>query len=216
MTYCAIIPAAGSAQRMQLGYNKILIPYKGKPLIWTTLKPFLEDRHCTTIFLVIQPNEEMLLKHLLEFTKVRFVNGGASRQESVYNGLRHVTSEWVLIHDGARPFVSGKLIQNVLTKLETHSSVIPALPLLPNEKVPDRIWTDDKGQAYKIQTPQGFHTALAQQAYQQAVKNQVLHQFRDDASLIEHFSHVSPLLILGESSNIKITQPEDLKKLKEV
>ena len=118
MLYEVIIPAAGQGKRMNAGQNKLFIKLAGIPIIVHTLRVFERDPNCKGIILCINPMEENLFKDLIienGFTKItELVPGGAERQYSVYNGLKHVDESVIaLIHDGARPFITHQMIQDL-------------------------------------------------------------------------------------------------------
>ena len=113
MKYDAIVVAAGKGKRAELGFNKILFKMKnGKTVIENVLDIFLDDKDCQKIILVT--DEEIVSKNKL----VVVTKGGEERIDSVENGLALVESEYVLIHDGARPFLNKKALEEVKEKLE--------------------------------------------------------------------------------------------------
>lgn len=103
MDYSALVLAAGSGQRMQLGYNKVFYELEnGKTVLDQALSVFKEDDRCKQIVLVCSANDIIRISSQYVSGKVVVVLGGKTRQESVYNGLKAVHEENVLIHDGAR------------------------------------------------------------------------------------------------------------------
>jgi 2-C-methyl-D-erythritol 4-phosphate cytidylyltransferase len=161
-----------------------------------------------------------------------FVSGGATRQASVFNALSFLVSQCapdlVLIHDGARPWVSPTLIRRVIAGVEKYRAVIPLLPLTETPKEVDREWRTvqaprqgEEGGAVFIerhlkralvgaaQTPQGFSFPEIFAAHQQAAAHDTYHEYTDDAEVWAAFC--GPVAAIpGENENRKITFPEDL------
>ena len=107
MQYSALVLAAGSGTRMKLGYNKVFYALNdGRTVLDHALEVFREDERCKQIVLVCSTNDVVRISSQYVSGKVVVVLGGATRQESVYNGLKAVHEDNVLIHDGARPWVS--------------------------------------------------------------------------------------------------------------
>ena len=115
MKYQTIIVAAGNSSRSNLSYNKVFYKIDNNPIILLSTRHFINDENCEKIFIVCNKIElELFNEIFLDNKKIFYVEGGNTRQESVNNALKYVDSDYVLIHDGARPFVSKKLINNVL------------------------------------------------------------------------------------------------------
>ncbi|MGR4027110.1 2-C-methyl-D-erythritol 4-phosphate cytidylyltransferase, partial [Bacillus sp. ZZQ-131] len=114
--YTLIIPAAGQGKRMGAGKNKLFLLINEVPIIVHTLRAFERDKECKSIVMAINEEErpyfeELMQKYPIE-KQVQFIQGGAERQDSVYNAIQHASDvEYVLVHDGARPFVTNKVIQ---------------------------------------------------------------------------------------------------------
>lgn len=209
MKYSAIIVAAGSATRFKSQLNKVWIPLRGKPVLWHSIEKFLSDSECTQVVVAVSRNDEKMIQKLKkEFPQIVTVWGGTCREESVFNALKIVSQEYVLIHDAARPFFSMNLLQSIKTELVHTKSVIPALQVKEND-VPDRI-VEIEGVSYRIQTPQGFHSKFLIDAFNLANEEKKLHLFRDDASILDQYLGIKATLIKGEIDNFKITYPEDL------
>ncbi len=207
MKYSVIIPASGKGTRLNLGYNKVLFKNDGEYLIQKTLKNFVLDMDCLEIILVHQKDEEIILKEIVKDVKVKFVFGGCSREESVLNGLKMVNSEFVLIHDGARPNINKELINRVKERLEKEDSVIPVVKLKEASLINDEY----HGQEINVvQTPQGFKTTLLLEA----MNNVNLDNFRDEGSIYSFFYKKKINIVDGDYANIKVTTKEDLKYIK--
>ena len=208
MNYSAIIPCGGIGSRLNLGYNKIIYKVNDKLLIEYTIKNFLLDEECKEVVIVSNKDDLNLLKSLIKHPKVIFTLGGNTREESVQNGLKIASFEYVLIHDGARPNVNKELIKRVKEKLEEVDYVVPTLKLkdasLINDKYHQEVITI-------IQTPQATKRTLLLEA----MDNLDITKFKDDISIICSYLNVNPYTVEGDYDNIKITTKEDLKYIKE-
>ena len=126
MEYQAIVLAAGNSTRSGLQYNKVLFELNNTPIIYLSTKNFINDMSCNKIFLVCKENDLEDLKKIFNgIDKIEFIIGGETRQESVNNALKLVTSEYVLIHDGARPYFTAILLNRLIAKLKEVDAVIP-------------------------------------------------------------------------------------------
>lgn len=217
MKVVAIIPSAGKGERM--GQKKEFLLLGGKPILAHTLKP-LEDHPqiSETILVVDEKSIEKCKREIVEkygFKKVKeVIVGGEERQDSVYNGLKRVAKDCdiVLIHDGARPFLTEDLITKSIKGAEKHKASVVAVPCIDTIKFAHKekdmaIETLDREYLWMAQTPQTFRYEIILKAYQKAEEE----TFRgtDDASLVERMNQ--PVKIVrGSYDNIKITTPEDL------
>ena len=208
MDYSAIIPCGGIGSRLNLGYNKIIYRVNDKLLIEYTIKNFLLDEECKEVVIVSNKEDLDLLSSVIKHPKVKFTLGGNTREESVQNGLKIASFEYVLIHDGARPNVSKELINRVKEKLKEVDYVIPTLKLkdasLINDKYHQEVITI-------IQTPQATKRTLLLEA----MNNLDITKFKDDISIICNYLNVNPYTVEGDYDNIKITTKEDLKYIKD-
>lgn len=212
MNYSLIILAAGSGKRTQLSYNKMFYQIDDECVISKSLKPFLDDKECKQIIMVINPKEQECFMELFPNTKIEYVAGGKERQNSVYNGLKQVKYEYVLVHDGARCFVTNDLINRLKTSLNDEQAVIPGIAVVDTIKLVDDggkvVETPKRSNLKAIQTPQAFQTSLLLDAHKQAIGDGYLGS--DDASLIEKYKLAPVLVIDGELTNKKITTNLDL------
>jgi len=212
MNYSVLIVAAGSGQRMGLGYNKVFYPLKeGVTVLQKTLRIFIEDKRCKQVVLVM--GKEDLPRAVEEngTKKILYVLGGETRQESVFNGLMAVSEPQVLIHDGARPFLKQESLELLLTTLESEKACILAVPVKDTIKeVEDGyiVKTPPRKQLVQAQTPQAFETCLILDCYKKARKEKT--EVTDDAQVIEMFSTIKIKIVEGDYGNIKITTMEDL------
>jgi 2-C-methyl-D-erythritol 4-phosphate cytidylyltransferase len=214
----AVIVSAGKGHRFMNGKKKQFLPLAGKPVLARTLDPFERCPLVNTVVLVVgQEDLGFCLREIVEkygYRKVsRVVPGGESRQESVRHGMDAVPEdvEIVVIHDGVRPFVTQKMIEESIRSAMRFKAVVLGTPVKetiktvnPEGKV---LKTLDRGSLWQIQTPQVFHAKLIRDALNKATEDGFMGT--DDASLVERLGvevHVLP----GDYTNIKITTPEDL------
>ena len=213
--YCgAVIVAAGSASRMG-GIDKVMAPLGGEPMILRTVRAF-ED--CEAVKEIVIVTRQDLMGPIAElcsgFTKIRsVVQGGSSRQESVKLGLLAFSKEVRLaaVHDGARPLVSGELIDKVIRAAHSYGAAAPAIPVKDTIKVFEGGFiaaTPDRSTLRAVQTPQVMDRDLLLGALEKAEQEGIA--LTDDCSAVEHIG-MRVRLVEGEERNLKVTTPLDLK-----
>lgn len=213
--YCgAVIVAAGSASRMG-GIDKVMAPLGGEPMILRTVRAF-ED--CEAVKEIVIVTREDLMGPIAElcsgFTKIRsVVQGGSSRQESVKLGLLAFSKEVRLaaVHDGARPLVSGELIDKVIRAAHSYGAAAPAIPVKDTIKVFEGGFiaaTPYRSTLRAVQTPQVMDRDLLLGALEKAEQEGTA--LTDDCSAVEHIG-MRVRLVEGEERNLKVTTPLDLK-----
>lgn len=212
-----IIVAAGRGTRMEAEGNKVFLPIRGVPVLVRTLKAFYESGLLHRYILVIGAEERSEVLELLEKwcpeIPVKLVYGGTERQESVYNGLLALKGDEsvVLIHDGARPFITQNAIRACIQAVWTLGAACVGVPVKDTVKRVDNMdivaETPDRSLLWQVQTPQGFKPDIILKAHRKAL----LEDFHgtDDSVLAERMG-VKVRMIMGSYSNIKITTPEDL------
>ena len=209
-----LITAGGQGKRLTSIFPKQFIPIAGKPLLMRTINIFKEFDPKLKIILVIPEEHVQLWKDLCtEFdfqAEHQIVRGGYERFHSVQNGLHHIPHDsLVLIHDGVRPLVRPDTIERVIKTAEEKGNAIPCV--VPTQTVRQVLKPASNKQLNRnelrlVQTPQGFHSNLIKEAY-----NQVFNAcFTDDASVLESLGHTINL-VEGNYSNIKVTHPADIK-----
>lgn len=208
----AIIVAAGSSQRMG-GVDKLFAALGGKPLLSWATGPFQKCRLIEQIVVVVSGEKEIMCRQLLsgeEWSKVSSVCiGGRRRQDSVAAGLAQLKDcHWVVIHDGARPFVTGELIEQGLKAARETGAAVAAVPVKDTIKLAGDDWivhqTLPRQNLWAVQTPQVSRIDIIKEAYRRADSD-----VTDDASLVEQ-SGYKVKLYMGSYDNIKITTPEDM------
>jgi 2-C-methyl-D-erythritol 4-phosphate cytidylyltransferase len=214
----ALIAAAGKGQRMRGRVKKQFIPLKGMPLLFYTIKTFEEFEEIENIYLVLNEADfeyctrEIILKYGIKKIS-QLVPGGERRQDSVWNGLKAMEGhcDIVIVHDGARPFVSPEILKRVMAAMKDAQAVVTAIPALDTIKRVDGtgivVDTLQRNTLFHIQTPQGFRYELIQEAYKRAFKEGI--HGTDDAYFVERMG-MPVKVIEGSSFNIKITTPEDI------
>jgi 2-C-methyl-D-erythritol 4-phosphate cytidylyltransferase len=212
-----LIPAAGMGKRMGSDRNKLLISLLGKPLLAWTLMAAEQARSITWIGIIGQPEDrsdlDAILGNISLSKPVQFIQGGTTRQESVYNGLQGLPdgTERVLIHDGARCLATPELFDRCTAILGTCPGLIAAISVKDTIKIVDNtgivIDTPDRANLWAAQTPQGFEVALLKACHD---KGRTLGwEVTDDAALFEK-CNLPVTIVPGEETNLKITTPVDL------
>lgn len=211
-----VIAAAGSGRRMGGERNKILLPLEGRPMIAASLELFDSLEEVSEIVVVTRKEDLQKIEEIVEATvkntPVQVVLGGETRQKSVYCGLQAFNSEpeLALIHDGARPYIKGELVRQILQEAKKHGAAAVGVPVKDTIKQVQEglvLKTLPREELWAVQTPQVFSYSLILKAHQQAESLGL--QVTDDCSLLEKIGH--PVRILpGDYENVKITTPEDL------
>jgi len=210
MKKVALIVAGGKGERMNADIPKQFLLLNDTPILMHTLKQF---SHFEEIVLVLPSIQfeywgKLCKKH--NFTQQHtLVAGGVTRFHSVKNGLDKIASNAIVaIHDGVRPLISTTLINSLVAETKSGIGIIPIVPVKDSiRKVEGENSAHvDRGNLYKVQTPQCFLSANIKEAYTQDFSE----IFTDDASVFEANSGKINTL-LGEEKNLKITSQEDLK-----
>ena len=213
----AIVLAAGAGRRMGADVPKQYLSLAGKPVMVHSLETF-EKSPVKGIVLVVAPGEveycrrEIVEKYHLHKV-IAVVEGGAERYDSVYQGLLAAKSDYVLIHDCARAFLTRDIISRAIDAVMKYKACVVGMPVKDTIKIADRDGyvadTPDRSLMWSVQTPQCFAYDVVLEAYeklQHADKTGVT----DDAMVVEQMLHIPVKLIEGSYDNIKVTTPEDL------
>ncbi len=212
MSVTAIIACAGSGARAGLNKNKLLYECNGTTVIERTVNAFLDSGLVEQIIVTTSKNDVEVVKGIVK-DKATVVLGGATRTLSIKNALPFVDGEVVLIHDGARPFVSKALIQNCIDCTLKNGSAVPTIHtrntmLKANGNVVQEYLGKDE--LFSVQTPQGFITDKIKQAYEMASGT----VYNDDGEVYKDF--IGDLYTYeGDPKNVKLTYPEDFELLNE-
>ena len=208
----AIVLAAGQSRRME-GIDKLFFSLNGRPLIWysilaLTSHPLISEVSIVTSKANIAKTNDVVTSRALDAC-VRVCEGGDRRQDSVLKGLSRLHEcEFVVVHDGARPFISSRMVTSGISMALKYDAAIAAVPVKDTIKDSDGnglvTQTIPRDNLWAVQTPQVFRTTLLKEAHRRVRKS-----VTDDASMVEAIGH--PVrLFLGSDHNIKVTTPEDL------
>lgn len=214
MKFTAIILAAGSGKRTGLKYNKVLYEIKGKKVIDYSIDFFRKYTYITEIILVVSKDDYLYFSKEFETKVDKVVIGGLERQESVYNALNEATYEYVLIHDGARPFIPSNSMDEIYRNINDMKSITLAVPVKDTIQrvIGNRvIETFNRNEIYAVQTPQVFKTDLILDAHKKAKESDFIGT--DDTMLIQKFMDQETHIIIGDYRNIKLTTLDDIKLL---
>lgn len=215
----AVVPAGGSGSRFSSTQDKLLALLGGNPVLLRTLEALASSKIFEGIFLVASksnlPIYQKVLASHFPAGFIRFTEGGASRRDSVYNGLRSLpnTAQIVAIHDAARPLVTASVIHAAIeATLQNQCGAIAAIPVVDTIKQVDPQTmtiqtTVSRDTLWRAQTPQVFYLQPLLAAHQQIPETL---EATDDAQLME-LSGAGPVqIVTGSASNLKITGPEDI------
>ena len=212
----AIVLAGGRGKRMNYHKSKQFIEIKGKPVLVYTLEKFIYNKSIDEVILVLPEDEvdyckkEVLQKYSLKVDRI--VIGGKERQDSVFNALEAMEkANIVLIHDGARPFISEKIIEEGIKYANIYGAAAPGVTPKDTIKIKNEdnisVDTPDRNTLVAVQTPQCFKNDEIYQCHRKIKEENAI--VTDDTSVVERYGH-KVYLYEGDYTNIKITTPEDL------
>lgn len=214
MSVGVVIPAAGQGKRMGTKESKQFLLFHQKPIFLHTIEVFENHPEVDEIVVVVRETEIERTKRLIKEHGIKKVSkvvaGGRERQESVFMGLKAITTDLVLVHDAVRPFVTEKAITRLISEIRDYDAAILAVPMKDTVKKVEQncvFGTLQRNQLWSVQTPQGFRRELLMKAHKEAEKNNDF--ATDDSALVEKLG-VNVRVVDGEYTNIKITTPEDL------
>ena len=220
MKAAAVLVAAGRSERMGgVEGSKVYACVAGRALLAHALLAF--DRHpdvAQVVLVVAAGDEPRLRREVLERfppqTPFEITSGGTTRQDSVRRGLACVEQDvpLVLVHDGARPFVSQSVIERVLAAAKAWGAALPVVALHDSVKRVDAtgqvVESPDRAQLFRAQTPQGFRLDVLRRSLDEATK--AGRTFSDDAAAVQHYAGLHAKTVPGDPSNFKVTTPFDL------
>lgn len=217
--YTAIVLAAGKGTRINSKIQKQFLEVEGKPVIYYSLKCFQESLLIRDIILVTGEEslsycKEEIVKRF-GFSKVKKVTaGGKERYDSVYAGLCACdNTDYVLIHDGARPFVTEEMLERTCLSVKETGACVVGMPAKDTIKISDRNKmvesTPAREKVWLVQTPQAFRYSLIKESYE-SIRCKDMSGITDDAMIVEQERGVKVALVHGSYENLKITTPEDL------
>jgi 2-C-methyl-D-erythritol 4-phosphate cytidylyltransferase len=214
----ALVPAAGTGSRLGQGVPKQYLPLAGVPLLQHALSTLAGHAEIATVHVVLAPDDDRFDRDIADVVRAKVIPvrcGGDSRAASVLNGLRAMRpsvaeDDWVLVHDAARPCLSGALLDRLLRALETDTAGgILALPVADTLKAADEdrriVRTVDRSGLWQAQTPQMFRFRILERALAEADVAAVT----DEASAVEALG-LQPRLVEGDATNLKVTYARDM------
>ncbi len=212
MINTAIILAAGNGTRMKVGKSKLLLEIMDKTVIERSVGAFLEVSDIDEIIVTVREEDVDEFSRLLPDERVSFVTGGATRQQSVKNAVETITeSDLIIIHDGARPFISADDIDNTIRAAKDFGAAAVGVPVKDTIKIIDSdkvvVGTPDRSLLFAVRTPQIFKFDMYKEALQKAERDGK--DFTDDCQLIE-YAGGKVKMVECSYDNIKITTPEDI------
>lgn len=218
MNYTLILLAAGSGRRMKTSNNKIFLELDGISIIERTLNIFLADDECCRVLLVIKKSEKLEIQKIFADridSRVEFVIGGEERQDSVSRAVKKLDlkDEYVMIHDGARAFVTKAELDRLKQSIINFSVVLLGIPVKDTIKQVNSekqvCATIPRSKLWQAQTPQMFRVEILKKVHKRLQKTKFLGT--DDVSLVEKFfPEEEILMVMGNDENIKLTTPVDL------
>lgn len=215
----AIVLAAGQGKRMHSKIQKQFLEIGGKPVLYYSLRCFQDSPLIDDIILVTGEDALSYCRSEIVdrygFTKVsRIVQGGKERYDSVYAGLLACEdTDYVLIHDGARPFITEEILRRGMEGVKETGACVIGMPSKDTVKLSDAAGfvseTPDRKTVWTIQTPQIFSYNLIKSVHD-SIRRKDMSQITDDAMVVEQESGTRIRLVEGSYMNLKITTPEDL------
>ncbi|MDW6018064.1 2-C-methyl-D-erythritol 4-phosphate cytidylyltransferase [Vibrio plantisponsor] len=213
----AVVPAAGVGSRMQADRPKQYLKLLGKTVLEHTVSKLLAHPKVSKVVVAVSEDDPYFSTlALANHPQVIRVNGGKERADSVLSALnyicKHEVSEWVLVHDAARPCFTEQDVTRLIECAEIHSvGAILAAPVRDTMKRSDELQnidhTVERSNLWHALTPQMFRTLPLREALIDGLASKA--NITDEASAFERLN-LSPALVNGRADNIKITQPEDL------
>lgn len=224
MKITAVICAAGRGERAGFSRNKLLVPLGSAPALWLTLEKFASEKikpvkeitnpslykdGFDEVLVTASPEDKEEIERLCAPFGFKTVTGGATRTESVYNALKQATGDIVIIHDGARPYITDTAIAECIECVKEHGSAVCALPVTDTTAIvcDGRITSvPQRRTVYSLQTPQGFYLSNLLAAYGQAAASG--ESFTDDSSVYLRYVG-APHIFIGSEKNVKLTFKKD-------
>jgi 2-C-methyl-D-erythritol 4-phosphate cytidylyltransferase len=209
MTQFSVIITAGGTSSRYGNKNKLLEKLDSKTVIEHTVSAFLDFDNIDEIIVPTNISAKKDFSLLFTDKRIKIIDGGASRQESVHKALQEVSNEYVIIHDGARPLIKSGVIAQVIENVVVYNAVSVMTKTTDTIKEVDFdgniIRTIDRSKLYNTQTPQAFKTSVIKKAHSKLKEK----SYTDDSSMLEALN-IPVKMVLGSYTNIKITTKSDL------
>lgn len=218
-----ILACAGKGNRAGFQKNKLLVSFGGTTCLERTLSAFLKSGLIDQYVVTASEQDFSTIENICKPIGATVVLGGATRTQSVLNALSVSKGEIVLIHDGARPFVTQKMIEDCIETARNTGSAIPVVPTRNTMVTADGEYIQNylgKDNIYSVQTPQGFITDQIKDAYARVCASagtrvgvgENINMYNDDGEVYKlHYGKVN--VYLGDAKNVKLTYPEDFEVL---
>lgn len=216
MKISGIILAAGNSTRFGQNKNKNLFEINGEPIISNSLKIFDNSEKINEILLVIKKEEKEYFEEIIKRNKfkktIKYVIGGNTRKASVYNAISQIDSDYVVIHDGARPNIKEEYIEKSIKELEKYKGVTIAVKAKDTIKICNEnqevVETTKRSNTWLIQTPQSFDRKILKESHEKFDAND--ESLTDDCMILEKCGYTVKV-IQGDYENIKVTTFGDIK-----
>lgn len=225
--YAAIVLAAGRGKRMNSTVPKQYLLLEGKPVLYYSLLAFENSMVDEIILVTGKEDVSYCRKEIAEkynFQKIKaIIAGGKERYHSVFCGLQELekqksAAEYVMIHDGARPFINDAIIERCAESVEKYKACVAGMPVKDTIKIADSslfaAQTPNRSDVWMVQTPQVFERSLIHEAYKKIIDREEAGEeisVTDDAMVVETVTDCKVKMVPGSYENIKITTPEDLQ-----
>lgn len=215
--FSIILLCAGSSTRSELNFNKTLYIHNGKPIFTYSINSFVNIGIKNFILVTKEEEKDNFKQYLDSFKniKIKFVTGGNTRQESVKNSINLIDTKYVLIHDGARPFINEEDIKNLIHNIREKGASVLAKPCKDTICVVDNkkniIKYPNRKSLIMLQTPQGFLTDEIRQIYSSDFN---ISKYTDDSSLYNAFFKKNINIVFSKHKNEKLTTKYDFDSLK--
>ncbi len=219
----AIVLAAGQGKRMNTPVAKQFLTIKEKPILYYSLKAF-EESSVDEIILVTGTDQveycrEKIVRKFNIGKVAAILEGGAERYDSVYCALTAISgTDYILIHDGARPFLTRGLIEMVIREVMECRACIPGVPVKETIKIVNEenyiTSTPDRNTLWAAQTPQAFEFHSIRKAYELMKQDNNQNNITDDAVVYETYLKKPVKMLMGDYNNLKLTTPEDYTRAK--
>lgn len=211
MKYTAVIVAAGSGQRLGYNFNKIFVKFNDKILIEYSIDYFLKNEYCNQIVIVASIEDFDRLNKTYSSDSIKVIIGGDFRQDSVFKSLKHVSNDYIVVHDAARPIISDEFITYYCTHAESYPVMTVGSQLRDTVHIGNKGYITeliDRDSLYSVYTPQAFKKDILLDAHTKAVSDSFIGT--DDISLVLNYTNIQSRVYLLEEQNIKLTTKQDI------
>ncbi len=203
--YSVIIPMAGSGKRAKVSKNKALLELNGKPMFMYSYELF--KSYGFEIILVCKEHEINIVRSYVD-SNTKIVLGSDTRAKSVYNGIKVATSEYVFIHDAARPFLNRKIVDELLETIKNNDAAFVAItPKDTIRNINNNVLNRET--LLMAQTPQVMKKDDILYAYNKVFLDNV--EITDDIQALELYTNIKAKVVYGDDMNFKVTTPYDVK-----